>query len=99
MSSEQTKFLDPLIQNLKYLESRNGETIVVDGKFIGPGQKQSQNMVQGTTISRTGAEANEQSLFEDSLLGKLEDNLDEDQLEGVVDLYIKKIVDGLLEGM
>ena len=97
--SSQSKILGPLLDNLKYLESRNGEVIVVDGKFIGPGQKQTQNMVKGVTISSNAKESENQALFEDSLLGKLEDDIDEDQLEGVIDRYIEKITDGLFEGM
>lgn len=95
----QTEFIDQLKRNIKDLESRDGEIIVYDGKFIGPGQKETQNMVKGTTISKTDAEAKTQSLFENSLLGNLSGDIDEDQIDDIVFLYVKKIAEGVLEDM
>jgi hypothetical protein len=96
---KQYKFLSRLRENIKYLESRGGEVIVYDGKIIGPRQEQTQNMVTGTTVSDTNEEAKTQSLFEDSVLGRLQDDedLDEDQINNIIFLYAEKMIDGIME--
>ena len=97
--SNNANFLRQLADNIQNLASESGEIVVLDGQRIGPGHGVSDNMVSGISVSKTYEDAESQRRYEDSKLGKLDQDLTDEQIDAVVDKYINEIVDGLFKGV
>lgn len=91
-------FLQHVRYNLKDLSARSGETFVKDGQHIGRGVEKTQNMKQGTTVSRDSKEARHQKLYEDAKLRRLNEDVTEEEIEGIVDRYVNDIINNLFKG-
>lgn len=89
--------LKRLENNLKRLESQNGQEIVVKGKRVGPHISSSDNMVSGITLSDNNKEAKDQENYEKSLLGQLDNNLSEEERQGVIEKYIDSLIDEIFD--
>lgn len=92
-------FLQRLNDNIARMNSENGKVVVHEGKRIGAGRGASDNMIKKTVVSRNAKEATAQRRFEDSMLGKLTDELSEKEVNAVVDKYVNKLVDELFDGV
>jgi hypothetical protein len=91
-------FLTRLQQNIRKLETLNGQTVVSEGQRIGPGLGTGANLVKGTTVSPTDEEAKVQEGFENSVLGEgVDPAIPKEELDGIITKYVENIVDDLLK--
>jgi len=97
--SDKINFLQKISDKLDHLSSQNGDIVVQDGQRIGPGIGADQNTIVGNTVSKNSYEARQQDLYEQSVLQQLYEDPAEDEMEGIVDRYIDKIVDDMFKGV
>ena len=94
-----SNFLHKLSQNLAKLQSKDGQTIVVDGKWVGNDVPETMNMVRGTTVSKNEEDAKTQEQFEKIKLGKPTGPISDEEANKIVDKYMEELVDHLFDGV
>lgn len=92
-------FFDKLLKNIKKFESHVDDTVVRDGKFIGPDVGVEDNMVQGTTVSDNSKDAKHQRMFEESLTGQIKDEITDEEMEAMADRYVDAMIDKLYKDL
>lgn len=86
-----------LARNLEKFKSLDGKPVVVDGKRIGPGIANRENMVKGTKVSKNSEQAIIQEKYEQSKLGQLKGEVSDRELEGIVERYVEDLVGDILK--
>lgn len=94
-----SNFLHRLSQNIAKLQSKDNQTIVVDGKWIGEDIPETMNMVKGTVVSKDEEDAKIQELFEKTKLGKPMGPISDEETNKIIDKYIEELANHLFDGV
>ncbi len=88
-----------LLRNIESTKTMlSSQKTITNGKLIGPGAKQSQNMFIHNKVAKTVEDAKSDKLYRDMVMGKIDRDLTEDEIQKIATETVNKILDRLFEG-
>ena len=88
-----------LLRNLESTKSLlTSQKEIVNGQFTGPGSKQTHNLQKHTKVAKDAEGAKTDKLYRDMMLGQIDRDLSEDEIQKMVTETAKTLLDGIFEG-